>query len=106
MAQISRVWFDTDLSHDDLVLRIAWVPQLTSNYGGSGLPSSMIGLQVRVLPVSPTERAATREILRRVALPQLDAWAAQALCADETWRLMRHHRCWYVADGQLTHQDG
>lgn len=103
----SRLSFDTDLNPDGHLLRVAWVPQPSSNYGsGTGMPRFMTGVQIRVFPVRSTERAATRDTLLHVALPQLDAWISQALRAPETWLLARHHRCWRVAGDRCTHQDG
>ena len=105
-AQIGRLWFNTDLNSDGYLLRVAWVPPPTSNYGvGTGMPGYMAGLQINVLPIRSAERAATRNTLRQEALPQLDAWITQALQAPETWLQTRHHRCWRVTDDRLTHQD-
>ncbi|WP_286260462.1 hypothetical protein [Streptomyces graminofaciens] len=51
------------------------------------------------------ERAATRDVLRAQALPQLREWITRAISADETWRLAPHQRYRELADGHLTHRD-
>jgi hypothetical protein len=75
------------------VLYAQWAPSLFA-----GVP----GFRISVCPVPAAERAAAREILRREALPQLDAWIAEASQASESWLLARHVREWRLIEGRLT----
>jgi len=106
LTRFGRVLFSTVPNADGTLLRVEWVPALTSNYGGR-MPEHMQGFQIRVLPTRATERAATRAVLRQGALPSLDTWITQALDASETWLQTRHQRRWHLTNGLLTrHDDG
>jgi hypothetical protein len=106
MPQIGSLWFRDNPSNDGTLLRVGWVPPVTSSYGvGTGMPAHMQGLQIMVLPLGAADRAAARTILRREALPQLDEWITQALQAPETWLLTRRGRHWQLINGHLAHHD-
>ena len=104
LSRVGKVWFGTVPNADGTLLRVEWVPALTSNYGGR-LPAHMQGFQIKVLPTRATERAGARATLRQGALPSLDTWIAQALDASDTWLRTRHQRRWRLANGFLTHHD-
>ena len=104
MTQIGNPWFHDNPSNDGTLLRVEWVPPVTSNYG-AGMPAYMQGLRITVLPLGTADRAAARTILRQEALPQLDEWTNQALQAPETRLLTRHGRRWQLVNGHLAHHD-
>jgi len=104
MTQIGHLGFSDNPSSDGTLLRVGWVPAVTSGYG-TGKPAHMQGVQIRVFPLATADRAAARTILRREALPQLDEWVTQALQAPETWHLARHARHWQLINGRLAHHD-
>ena len=104
MPQIGSLWFRDNPSNDGTLLRVGWVPPVTSSYG-TAMPAHMQGLQISVFPLGTADRAAARAILRREAMPQLDEWISQALQAPETWLLTRHGRHWQLINGHLTHHD-
>jgi hypothetical protein len=90
---------------DDTVLYVEWVPRRPSNYGhGGGLFGGVPGFRISVCPVPAAERAAAREILRGEALPQLDAWIAEASRASESWLATRQRCFWRLTEGRLIRQ--
>ncbi|MFE9255011.1 hypothetical protein [Streptomyces sp. NPDC006879] len=106
MGQVKELKFLTGADSGGIALGAAWVAPSPRNYG-RGVHPDMVGFFIDVHPVGATERATARAVLRSEALPQLRAWVAAAVTADETWRLTPHQRYWRISAGGLTrHDDG
>ncbi|WP_329136421.1 hypothetical protein OG552_24660 [Streptomyces sp. NBC_01476] len=104
MAQVTELRFLAGPGAGTLVLRAEWIAPDPFNHGRGTHPET-VGFRIDVLPVEAAGRAAARAVLQARALPQLHAWVTEALAADETWRTARHHHCWRLDGGRLTHRD-
>ncbi|MFE4449456.1 hypothetical protein [Streptomyces sp. NPDC056796] len=104
MSRVTDLRFLTGQDSGSIVLGAAWVAPESRTYGRGVHPDS-VGFSIDVHPVDATDRAATRDVLRAHALPQLRAWVEQGVAADETWRLTGHQHYWRLVDGRLTHRD-
>ncbi|MYX73923.1 hypothetical protein [Streptomyces sp. SID3915] len=104
MSHVTDLQFLTGHDSGTIVLGAAWVAPDPHNYG-HGVHPDAVGFRVDVHPIDAADRAATRAVLRAHALPQLHAWIAQGVAADDTWQLTPHRHYWRLTDGHLTHRD-
>ncbi|MEV0847596.1 hypothetical protein AB0J21_17300 [Streptomyces sp. NPDC049954] len=101
---VTELRFLTGQDSGTLVLGAAWVAPAPSNHGRGTHPDA-VGLWIDVHPVAAADRAATRALLRTLALPQLHEWVTRGIDADETWRLTSHQHYWRLSGGLLSHGD-
>ena len=101
-GEVDVAWMSWVKSASDTPLHATWSP-LTGQVIGS---TRVDGAKLWIAPVDKERVAALRSLVAEQLLPQARAWLADALTADEGWRLMRHERRWLVsASGEVVPQD-
>ncbi|MFJ3221522.1 hypothetical protein ACIPLC_37115 [Kitasatospora sp. NPDC086801] len=91
---------------DGTLLQVVWNAPLSSNYGYSGIRSSLSrSVGIGVAPLLSTDRAGARQALRQYALPELVAWIDAVQHAPETWILTSRRRSWRLAGNSTVYRD-
>ncbi|MFD8597985.1 hypothetical protein ACFV1L_23555 [Kitasatospora sp. NPDC059646] len=96
-----QVSFGSRGSTDGSLLDALWRPPVGSNYGNGLHPRWWSSVWIVVIPVPSAERAATRGLLRDLALPALRDWVDRARNGSEGWALTGHSLSWRLVDQRL-----